>query len=391
MKQTKIITILLCAALILALAGCKSEPNPDATQVTTQDTTAVTTAETTVPSYTDPSVVYHAPMAAVALPIVTESSKADDGTTLFTYTYQDMTLFLPEALVAEDICVDYLNRLDAVHNTARRLHTAAVSDYTGQDDWQPHSVQVLYQPMRFDEVILSFFVSESIYDGNTRGNSTNLSVSYDLLTGQALGIRDILVADYSAENLVDLIVAGLSEYEKQEMLFPDYATLISDMFSTNRPVENWYFAQDGLYFFFNPYEIAPYSSGTIVSKIPYDTLGGLLKDSYFPGEAVSFTGTPKVVDFSEANAEGISNFAELILDPKGEEFLLYAQGTMLNVRIETGTWSEGSKAFTADSTVFAATAISKGDGVIIHSGDIGDLYLTYESQGQVHQFLLLGQ
>ena len=391
MKQIKIITILLCAALVLALTGCNSEPNPTATQVTTQDTTAVTNAETTVPGYTDPSVVYHTPMAAVALPILTESSKTDDGTTLLTYTYQDMALLLPEALVADDIYVDFLNRLDAVHNTARRLHTAAVSDYAGQDDWQPHSVQVLYQPMRFDEVILSFFVSESIYDGNTRGNSTNISVSYDLLTGQALGIQDILVADYSAENLVDLIVAGLSEYEKQEMLFPDYATLISDMFSTNRPVENWYFAQDGLCFFFNHYEIAPYSSGTIVSKIPYDALGGLLKDSYFPGETVSFTGTPKIVDFSEANAEGISNFAELILDPKGKEFLLYAEGTLLNVRIETGTWSEGSKEFTSECTVFAATAISKGDGVIIHSGDIGDLRLTYESQGQVHQFFLLGQ
>lgn len=388
----KIISILLCATLVIALAGCNRKPEPATvtTQPSTHGTTLETTLETTVPSYTDPSVVYHAPMAAVSTPAITESSKADDGTTLFTYTYQNMTLFLPEAPVADKIYVDYQNWLSKFHTSARTLHSDAVSAYTGQDGWEPYSLTVQYLPMRFDEVVLSCLVTESIYDGNIRGNSTNISVTYDLLTGQALGIRDILVADYSAENLVDLIVAGLSEYEKQEMLFPDYATLISDMFLSNRPVENWYFAQDGLCFFFNPYEIAPYSSGMLVSKIPYDTLGGLLKDGYFPGEAVSFIGTPKVVDFNTANTESITNFAELILDADSKESLLCAEGTLINVRIQTGFWNDGSKTFSPEDTIFAATAISAGDGVLVQSGSV-DLLLTYESQGQVHQFLLLAQ
>ncbi len=388
MKQTKLTSILLCAALVFALAGCSGGPEPTTvtTQPTTQGTTQETTSETTVPSYTDPSVAYHAPMAAVALPIVTESSQADDGTTLFTYTYQNMTLFLPEALVADTIYLDFLNRLDVTSSAAQDLQAAAASAYTGQDGWQPHSFQVLYQPMRFDEVTLSFFATESIFDGKPRGNSTNLAVTYDLLTGQPLGIRDILVADYSAEDLVNLIVAGLSEYEKQELLFPDYAQLISDMFFTNRPVENWYFAQDGLCFFFNPYEIAPYSSGTIICKIPYDALGGLLKDGYFPGEAVSFAGTPKVVDFGAANTENISNFAELILAESGKELLLYAEGTLLNVRIQIATGSANDKVFSPEYTVFAATAISQGDAVMIQCDDISDLLLIYGAQGEFHNY-----
>ncbi len=386
MKERKMISILLCAALVLCLVGCTEEPiaTTAATQPTTQETTLETTTETTVPSYNDPSVAYHAPMSSVALPIVTESSKASDGATLFTYTHQNMTLFLPEAPVADEIYLDFLNRMDTANAAAQNLQTAAASAYTGQADWAPYSLRVLYQPMRFDEVVLSFLVSEAIFDANTRGNSTNLSVTYDLLTGQALGIREILVADYSAEDLVDLIVAGLAEYEKQEMLFPDYAQLISDMFFTNRPVENWYFDPDGLCFFFNPYEIAPYSSGIIVCTIPYDALGGLLKDSYFPAEAVSFTGTPKTVNFNAANTENISNFAELVLDESGKEWLLYAEGTLLNVRIETGSWSENTGiSFYPETTVFAATAISKGDAVMIQCEDISDLRLTYEAQGQI--------
>ena len=185
-----------------------------------------------------------------------------------------------------------------------------------------------------------------------------------------------------------LIVNGLAQYEADEVLFPDYAQLIADMFSTNRPVENWYFAPDGLCFFFNPYEIAPYSAGLIVSKVPYDTLSGLLKDAYFPAEAVSFAGTPKVVDFNQANTEEINNFAELILDTDGKEVLLYAEGTLLNVRIETGTWSEGSKEFTSTATVFAASSISKGDAVLIQY--CGDLFITYEAQGELRPFVFLG-
>ena len=394
MKQIKIFSLLMCAGLIMSLAGCVGGPEipttaiQPTTQETTQETILETTAEATVPSYTDPTVTYHAPMSAVALPVVTESSTAKDGTPLFTYSYQSMSLFLQDAPVADEIYLDFLNRLDSCHTLAIDLHNSAASAYTGRNDWIPCYLRVQYQPMRFDEMVMSLFASESIFDGHTRGNSTNFSVTYDMLTGKVLGIRDILVADYSAEGLVDLIVAGLAQYEKEEMLFPNYATLISNMFYTNRPVENWYFGQSGLCFFFNPYEIAPYSSGMLISTVPYDALSGLLKDSYFPSEAVTFAGTPRVMDFDTTSINDYSAFAELILSDGDNELLLYAEGTLLNVRIEAGTQSANSNEFMPESTVFAATAISGGDAVLIQCGST-DLRLTYESQGQAHQLLLL--
>ena len=388
MKQIKMISILLCAALVLPLAGCGAEPvaTTVTTLPTTQEATVETTTEATEPEYVDDTVTYHAPMSAIAMPTVTETSQAADGTDLFTYTYQSLTLFLQEALIADAIFLDYQNRLDISNASAAALQASAANAYTGQDGWEPYSLRVQYQPMRFDEVTLSFLVSETIFDGNTRGNSANVSVTYDLLTGNALGIRDILVADYSAEDLVELIVAGLAEYDKKELLFPDYAQLISDMFFTNRPVENWYFTQDGLCFFFNPYEIAPYSSGTLISTIPYDALGGLLKDGYFPAEAVSFTGTPKVVDFGAANTDEITTFAELILDPNGTRYLLCAEGTMLNVRIDVAAGDDDDKFFFGDSTVFAATAISKGDAVLVQCSDITSLRLVFGLDGEVHSY-----
>ena len=378
---------IICLLLVcVVLAGCSilPEPTTEATSPSTQETTPETTAETTVPEYTDPSVVYHAPMSAVSIPVVTETNNAADGTPLFTYTYQNLNLFLQEAPVADKIFLDFQNQLDGFHSFARSLNQAAAAAYTGQSDWAPYSLLMHYQPMRFDEMVLSLYGTESFFEGNNHGIMANFSVTYDLLTGNVLGIRDILVSDYSADDLVDLIVQGLAYYEEQELLFPDYRELISDMFFTNRPVENWYFAQDGLCFFFNPYEIAPYSTGDIISKIPYDALGGLLKDSYFPAESVSFSGKPTLVEFSAESAPGINRFAELVLDESGKEWLLYAEGTLLNVRIETGSWSENTGiSFYPEATIFAATAISKGDAVMIQCEDISDLRLTYEAQGQI--------
>lgn len=389
----KIISLMLTAALLLTTAGCSLIPFPSAetTEPSTQETTLETTVQTTATEYTDPSVTYHAPMSAVSLPVITESSTADDGTILFTYEYQNMTLSLQDAAIADAILVDFLNRQDTSDGSATAMQQSAVSDYTGQEDWWPYSFRMLYQPMRFDEMVLSLYGLESIFGGYTHGNFANLSVNYDLLTGKVLGIRDILVADYSAESLIEYIIQGLAEYEKEDMLFPDYKELISDMFFTNHPVENWYFAQDGLCFFFSPYEIAPYSSGTLVSKVPYESLSGLLKDSYFPAESVSFSGAPICEKFSTMDAANISRFAELILDVDGEQVLLYADGTLLNVRVETGTWSENGTEFTPEATVFAATAISKGDAVMIQCQDFSQLRLTYESQGQVYQMPVLAQ
>ena len=388
MKHRKFISFVLCAALAFSAAGCTAAPTPTTvtTQPTTEETTAETTLESTTTSFVDPSVTYHAPMAAVSLPVVTQSSKASDGTTLFSYTYQNMTLFLQDAPVADAVILDFLNRMDDFHTSAKQLQSEAASAYKGQTDWESYSFSLLYQPMRFDAMVLSLMGTESIFDGYDRNNSANLSITYDLLTGNALGIRDILVADYSAEKLVELIIDGLSQYEKDELLFPDYKELISDMFFTNRPAENWCFAQDGLYFYFSPYEVGPYSSGTLVSKIPYDALSGLLKDGYFPAETVNFSGKPIVTDFDSADTSGLTTIAELILDANGKKYLLYAEGTLLNVRIGVAAGDSDNKTFTEDSTVFAATAISKGDAVMIQCSDISDLRLVCGLQGEMHHY-----
>ncbi len=378
--------LLLCTVCVLAVLFCAacSFIVPDQTQQTSQPTTQATT-EATVESTTPPTydVTYRAPLAAISLPAISEQTLAEDGRLIFTYTYQDISLVIQEAEIAETIAIDFLNRTDFANTAAHTVAQAAQTAYDGTADWEPFFYSSTFVPKRLDQSVLSLYGTETSYDGAPRSTSTNTAVSYDLLTGNALTLKDILESDFSADALIRLIVNALSELASQDILFADYEYVITELFSTNTPAENWYFTSEGLCFFFTPYEIAPYNAGTVLAQIPYSALTGLLKDQYFPAELPELSGEPVVEDFTQADLSRFTQFADAVLDEEGDEYLLSSNGALTNLRLEMGTYSADG-VFTAEHTVFAAATVCTGDAVMIQAtADTADaLWLTYESQGK---------
>lgn len=377
----KIMSIIICLCLVFSVSACT--PMNANTTTGTSAPSEETSAATTGADYTDPSVTYQAPMAAVAVPVTTQTTYAEDKTAIFSFTYQDISLTLEDADVADEIIVDFLNRNDFNNSSAQSILDAAKTAYTGQTDWEPYFCSITYNPMRLDQSILSFYGAEVVYNGTPRSVSANISVSYDLLTGKALALKDVLNADYSAEDLVQLILNALSSYRQEGILFTDHEYIISDLFSTNTPVDSWYLSQAGLCFYFTPYEIAPYNAGTIVAEIPYEKLGGILKDDYFPAEEANFSGEPVCKKLSEVDIASFRQFTEVILDAQGEEIVLHTDGTLMDVRLETGSWSSDGSEFIPTATVFAACALTTGDALIIQAAldSIDDLRLSYTSNG----------
>ena len=238
--------------------------------------------------------------------------------------------------------------------------------------------------MRLDANILSMYGIQVLSADSSHGTTAGVSVTYDLLTGQRLALKQILKADYSADNLANAIVDALTDYADDGILYSDHAYVISEMFSTNTPVENWYFSSNGLCFYFAPYEIAPYNAGIIIAEISYEKLIGLLKDEYFPPEQIELTGSIAAQEFSGADLGDFTQFAELILDPEADEYLIYASGALSQVRIEQGIWqSDGS--FTLESTLFAAATLCHTDALLIQIPNslIGSIRITYMTQGKL--------
>lgn len=346
--------VVLC--LCFLLCGCNTQtdlPNDQTTAPPVTDSQPAPTDGVSIP--------YTEPLIAVATPMITENTIADDGVRIFTYSYQDMVLTMEDPVVAETITDDFLHRND-LSVSAQPVLDAAKTAYTGQQDWMPYSCSVLYDPVRLDQSILSFFGTEVIDNGSPRSTSTNISVTYDLITGKALTLEEILTTGYSAEELVSKILASIEDLSQQGLLFTDYEYIISDLFSTNTPMERWYFSNNGLCFFFTPYEIAPYNAGTVIAEVPYSELIGILKAAYFPAEQVTFDGTLNAVKADSADLDTYSRFTEVILDNQGTEYLIAPQGTALDVRLQIGTWGDS---FTPAYTAYAATALTDGDALMV--------------------------
>jgi hypothetical protein len=381
----KFLLILLCAALVCSIAGCR-EDAPEVTVPTTKpvETTVPTQPVPTQPS-TEPPIDFQAPLYAAMMPVEAQEFQAADGTVLLTYTAQELSVLLEDPQIADVVTLDFLNAVDYSSSPAPALLQSAREDYTGQAGWTPYAFSILYDAMRVDAGILSLYGKQVIQSDSLRPSSVPVSLTYDLLTGRRLALKDILQPAYSADTLVSAICDSLAGYADSGVLYSDYAYVISEMFSTNTPVKTWYFSPTGLCFYFLPYEVAPHSAGTIVAEIPYSALSGLLRDEYFPAEIPALSGNLHLAPLEDAALSQFQQFAELTLDRAAASWLLSTDGAAANVRIEVGIWSEHADAFYPTCTVFSAATLCEGDALLLQVSqeEIASMRITYESGGAV--------
>lgn len=359
----KILSTLLCIAVLLCLPACK---DTDEAVPTTTQTIPATTAESMLPEETLPQVdLPDIPVAAVTLTPTTEAEILPDGTVLFEYNYPTIHLALPDGEMAETVMLDFLNRIDATGAQAQQVKEAAEEFYTGKTGWNTYFYNLTYSPMRIDAGLLSLYGMESSYSGGMHPNHNACAVNYDLTTGKALKLRHILTADASADKLTSLICSVLAQ--EADILFSDYALCVEDRFAGDFGAdEQWYLSDTGLCFFFSPYEIAPYNAGTIIAELPYEALTGILLDDFFPHETVITKGTIRVQALEDlAGLNNYSNYSEITLDAEGTSVLISTNSLVYQVKVELGEWNADGTVFTPYSTVFAANAMNRDDAIIL--------------------------
>lgn len=117
--------------------------------------------------------------------------------------------------------------------------------------------------------MVSYTVSTYVYQGGAHGLQTTRAYTFDLRSGKSLGEDDIFKSG-SEEELSKL----LTDHAGDSFENPDNLTLFV---SKVEPNDNFSIGPDGVTFFYNPYEIAPYSSGIIPVTLSWSDLDGLLK------------------------------------------------------------------------------------------------------------------
>ena len=386
----KYLLIILLIMLTISLVGCFAFGNdPETTAPVISDPTTFPSTSTTAPSsIQDPDNQFTGPLIAVSMPLVTEKIQASTGNTILFYNrFQNVSLNIDTPEANQRITLDLLNRLDAMSSVKSDVYESAKQDYKEQPYWYPYRTSIIYEPARLDSNLLSMIGTEEIFDGTPRSATVKRSVTYDLISGETITLKSILLEDFSADSLSELIIEGLSSYTS-DSLFGDYKEIIHDMFNTNVPVDSWYFSETGLVFFFNPYEIAPHSLGTVYSEIPYERLLGVVREAFFPTEKDQYTGNIQVstTDISSGTSlDQFSRIAELNLSDSKQQVIISCEGSVTDLRIYMGTMGSNGLSFTTDAIIFSATGLSSDDAIVIHADTATVteyLAVSYVSQGQ---------
>lgn len=374
----RILLLSLCM-ILLALAACAAQPEVTATQASSV-LNDPTEPPAEVTEGTEPEEA-RTGLAAVSVPLTTDSFQADDGTELFSYSYQHMSLTFPDPQVAHKVTLEFLNRVDATQNEANNTLNAAQNAYQQTEQWIPYFYRVIYNPTRIDHSVLSLFGMQNSYSGGMHGDMSGIAVNYDMLTGDVLTFGSIMHPDAQKEDFILHVLNKLSEIEDESYLYENYENAVRQRLEGDENLyEDFYFTPTGLNFFFSPYEIAPYSSGIITVEIPYNELPGLLYDDYFPAERQIMEGslkTGKLEDMSQYN-----NMIEVILADDEEKYVIYPEGTVEDIRLTIA----GDNMTIPDHTVFMAFELSGRDAVILYAAKnhASNMDISYYSNNETH-------
>jgi len=362
-----LLALLLILALSFQLSGCLSHPY---NTLPSDDTTKE--SENPSPSPDVNEVISQRPMYSVTFSNIEETHKAEDGTTLLITKHQNISLVLPEQEVADAIILDFLHRMDQAMQPSSSMLSSAKSAYSIMENWSPDLLLNYYSAERIDTGVLSLHGVQRTYQaGAAHSYESGRSVTYDLLTGKILHLPDVLESAVTGNTLLQLVVDSIDNDTDGNMpsLFPTYKDSLKQLFSKDlASLDNWYLSKNGLVFYYNPYEIGPYSSGIIKLEIPYNKLTGIIKDAYFPDEIDTTSGFIHGVYFDNADLNDYTQFSEVILKEGSDKILLYTDGAISDVSICAGP-KETLFVNTAkqEDHIFSCYTLTPGDAIMIEA------------------------
>lgn len=366
MKKT--ISMLLCCAMLGTLCACQHGGDYE--------------KRTYVPQF-DMTVSYG---------FEDEELKSDDGTTYYRQSLGTATVSSKDERAAERINSSLAELY--VRFGADAEYTRRVAE--DQPDGEQIALSYYCAPSvtRCDTRVLSavFDVSQDI--GGIHADSTRTSRSYNADNGSLLTIADIAKNEEQLKTFIKNYVIGLAagdDYKEGgvSILFDDFESTISDLVDAGA---NWYFSDNGLVFYANPYDIAPYSRGVLTFEIPYSALAEFIDESFMPVEYEGDNGMLLADDGDKLDRSSLNILGTVTVDEDGQSVVLSAEETVYNVKIYTSgrmlwqrnylTTGEGVevKSFIPDAQPNIAVSYELADGTeivrgIFQSGNDGSILL----------------
>ena len=143
--------------------------------------------------------------------------------------------------------------------------------------WYSYYNNIEAQPLTDNPKVLVYYINSNSYTGGAHGIYNIDYLNFDPESGHLITLNDVFKEGYKsqlnemllAKFMKDQGVATLEQLQEKAYLQD------TDMY----PSENFRLGKDSITFFYNVYEIAPYSSGTTEITLSYDELKEILKEN----------------------------------------------------------------------------------------------------------------
>ncbi|MGN0307552.1 MAG: DUF3298 domain-containing protein [Lachnospiraceae bacterium] len=153
----------------------------------------------------------------------------------------------------------------------------ASEDFFAQGIEYVYSFDVWEKTMvrRADSRVLSLLLEGYYYVGGAHGAPYSLGVTFDSQTGEQLKLTDVVV---DMEQLPILVEEQLELFWDSDYFYENLNLI--DFFQENLENIQWVLDYHGITFYFNPYDIAPYASGSQNVTISFREHPQLFREEY---------------------------------------------------------------------------------------------------------------
>lgn len=159
------------------------------------------------------------------------------------------------------------------HEQLAIFDSIAQIDYSESESTNLWDLQESITITEFDSFV-ELNLSNWSYTGGAHGNGVSGYFLIDKKTGSVLYLKDVISDVSYFTTIAEKHFREENGLSPTENLTDAGFWFVDGVFSCN---ENFYFSENKLFFFYNSYEIAPYSAGQISFSIPLSEIDKLLK------------------------------------------------------------------------------------------------------------------
>lgn len=185
-----------------------------------------------------------------------------------------MTMTPEEAMkkYTEKYVTDYRKDLEPMYKKDEQDK----EDDASMEAWYSYYKGIESHVQLYTKQLLVYRIDYNEYTGGAHGIYMSSFLNMNLQTLSPIRLNDLFVNDYS-EALTDLLwnqlMADNKVTSRQELEDMGYVTT-----GNLEPTENFYLGKEGITFYYNVYDIAPYVMGPVKITLPYEMMQHLLSD-----------------------------------------------------------------------------------------------------------------